>query len=233
MLNNTDLERYNRQIMLPGIGEEGQVKLRQCKVLVVGAGGLGCPVIQYLTGAGIGKLGIIDADKISLTNLQRQILYTEEEIGLYKAEVAAQKMQQLNTTVEFETYTYFLTEENAESIISQYDIVIGATDNLDSRYLINQYSIQLQKPFVHGAVSDFEGRFSVFNYKGSPSYSDVFPVPPENKGGLLGVIGALPGTIGSHMALETIKIASGVGKVSSDGLYIFNGLDSSLMKLKY
>ncbi|WP_066632153.1 HesA/MoeB/ThiF family protein [Labilibacter marinus] len=228
-----DLERYNRQVMLPGMGEEGQEKLSKVSVLVVGAGGLGCPVIQYLTGAGIGTIGIIDADDISLTNLQRQILYTEEEIGMNKAEVAAKKMAGLNSTVDFKVYTHFLTEENAEKLIGAYDIIVGATDNLESRYLINKYTSKLQKPFVHGAVSDFEGRFSVFNYQGSPSYSDVFPTPPESKGGILGVIGALPGTIGSHMALEVIKIAAQVGKVSNDGLYIFDGLNSSLMKLKY
>ena len=232
-MTSTDLDRYNRQIILPGIGENGQNKICEASVLVVGAGGLGCPVIQYLTGAGFGEIGIIDADKISISNLQRQIIYAENEIGEYKADIAKQKMLNLNSTVKIKTFTHFLNDDNAELIISHYDIIIGATDNLESRYTINKYCIKLNKPFVHGAVSDFEGRFSVFNYKGSPSYSDVFPTPPKNNDKILGVIGALPGIIGSHMALEAIKIATQVGKISCDGLYIFNGLDNTLIKLKY
>ncbi len=234
MLDNKDQQRYNRQIILPGIGNEGQIKLIQTNVLVVGAGGLGCPIIQYLTAAGIGKIGIIDADEVNISNLQRQILYTEEEIGLSKAELSASKMKKLNSNVSFKVYKQFLTEENAESIIDEYDIIVGATDNFESRYLIDKYSLRLGKPFVHGSISDFEGRFSVFNYQGSPSYKDVFPTPPSsiNKT-VVGVIGALPGIIGSYMALEVIKIAVKTGKTSSDGLYILDGLNNTLSVLKY
>ncbi len=232
-MTSTDLDRYNRQITLSEIGVNGQNKISEGSVLVVGAGGLGCPVIQYLTGAGFGEIGIIDADKISISNLQRQIIYAESEIEKYKADIAKQKMLKLNSTVNIKAYTHFLDDDNAELILSHYDIIIGATDNLESRYTINKYCKKLNKPFIHGAVSNFEGRFSVFNYNGSPSYSDVFPTLPKNNDDPLGVIGALPGIIGSHMALEAIKIVTQVGKVSSDGLYIFNGLDNTLIKLKY
>jgi len=232
-MKKTELERYNRQIMLPGIGESGQKRISKASILVVGAGGLGCPVIQYLTGAGVGKIGIIDADKISLSNLQRQILYTENEIGEYKASIAASKMHKLNSEVKFEVYTQFLNNQNAEPIIDKYDVIVGATDNLESRYLIDKLCYKLNTPFVHGAVSDFEGQYSVFNYNNSPSYSDVFPAPPPNNNKTIGVIGAFPGVIGSYMALETLKIITKVGKISSDGLYIINGLNNSMLKLSY
>lgn len=233
MLKQDELERYNRQILLPEFGELGQEKLKKNSVLVVGAGGLGCPVLQYLVGAGIGKIGIMDADIVNISNLQRQILYTEDEIGKYKAEIAAQKMNQLNSEIEIVVSTKFMTTENAERIISQYDIVVGATDNFNSRYLIDRYTRLQNKPFVHGSVADFEGQFSVFNYNGSPSYSDIFPTSPPDEGKILGVIGAVPGIIGSYMAWEVLKIASQVGNVSSDGLYIYKGLNNKVLKLAY
>lgn len=233
MLKQDELERYNRQILLPGFGELGQKKLKKNSVLIVGAGGLGCPVLQYLVGAGIGKIGIMDADMVSISNLQRQILYTEDEIGKYKAEIAAQKMNLLNSEIEIVVSTKFMTTENAERIICQYDIVVGATDNFNSRYLIDKYTRLQNKPFVHGSVADFEGQFSVFNYNGSPSYSDIFPTSPPDEGKILGIIGAVPGIIGSYMAWEVLKIASQVGNVSSDGLYIYKGLNNKLLKLAY
>ncbi len=233
MISDSEKSRYDRQIILPGVGEEGQEKIKNISVLVVGAGGLGCPVLQYLTGAGIGKIGIIDADRVSLSNLQRQILYTEAEIGEFKAELAAQKMKGLNANVEFSVYPFFLSQDNMNSILDEYDIIVGATDNFESRYLIDAYCKANQKPFVHGSIADFEGQFSVFNFQQSPSYADVFPKHEKVDAKVVGVLGALPGIIGSYMALEVIKIASELNNVASDALYIFNGLNNRLVKLKY
>ncbi|TLX76870.1 HesA/MoeB/ThiF family protein [Labilibacter sediminis] len=233
MLKQEELDRYNRQVILPGFGKEGQEKLKTTRVLVVGAGGLGCPVLQYLAGAGVGKIGIIDADKVSVSNLQRQILYREDEIGLYKAKLAANKLSKLNSEVEYVVSTDFLTEDNAEAIISEYDIVVGATDNFNSRYLIDKYTQLQNKPFVHGSVADFEGQYSVFNYQGSPAYSDVFPSAPQDNGKVLGVIGAVPGIIGSYMAWEVLKIAAQLDGVSSDALCIYKGLENRVLKMLY
>jgi adenylyltransferase/sulfurtransferase len=233
ILTNQDKERYNRQIILPGVGEEGQQKIQNTRVLVIGAGGLGCPVLQYLTGAGFRHICVVDADKVSLSNLQRQILYTEDEVGQYKAKLAAEKLGKLNSNVTFNVITEFLTRDNIEDVIVNYDIIVGATDNFESRYLIDEFSKKYNKPFVHGSVADFEGQYSVFNYKESKSYSDIFPQAPVDNGKILGVIGAVPGIIGSYMAFEVIKIATEVGGVASDGLYIYRGLNNNVIKLAY
>ncbi|WP_282037486.1 HesA/MoeB/ThiF family protein [Saccharicrinis aurantiacus] len=233
MLTDQQKERYNRQILLPNFGEAAQEKLLKAKVLVVGAGGLGCPVLQYIVGAGIGNVGIIDADVVSLSNLQRQILYTEAEIGQYKAELAAKKMAALNSDVSFEVYTEFLSEENAKAIIAKYDMVVGATDNFKSRYLIDKYTKELGLPFVHGSIGEYEGQYTVFNYKGSMAYADLFPNSNADGGKVLGVMGALPGVIGSYMGWEVIKIASEVGEVAANKLFIYNGLNNKIHQLKY
>jgi len=233
MLKESSLERYNRQIILPGVGEKGQELFQKASVLVVGAGGLGCPILQYLVGGGIGKIGIADADEVSLSNLQRQILYTEGEVGINKAMLAAEKLSKLNSEVLFKVYTHFITADNIDSIAAEYDIIVGATDNFESRYLIDNYCQKNNKPYIHGSVSDFEGQFSVFNYQNEVSYKDVFPSAPESTQKVLGVIGAIPGIIGSYMALEVIKIICGLSQVSNDGLYIFNGLTNKLLKLKF
>lgn len=233
MLTQEQKERYNRQILLPNFGEAAQEKLLKAKVLLVGAGGLGCPVLQYIVGAGVGHIGIIDADVVSLSNLQRQILYTEAEIGQYKAELAAQKMKALNSDVTFEVITSFLNDENALDIIKQYDIVVGATDNFKSRYLIDLHTKTLGIPFVHGSIGESEGQYTVFNYKGSLAYSDLFPNSNADGGKVLGVMGALPGVIGSYMAWEVIKIASEVGEVAANKLFIYNGLNNKVHQIKY
>jgi len=214
--------RYDRQLLLPEIGKEGQQKLAESRVLIVGAGGLGSPIALYLTAAGIGTLGIIDNDVVSITNLQRQILYTEEEENSKKVICARKRLNQLNSTVTIQTYPHFLTDENAARIISQYDIVVDACDNFATRYLINDTCVSLNKPYVYGAIYGFEGQVSVFNYHNGPTYRDIFPdkegmlnMPPLSKG----VIGVTPAITGTVEASEVIKIICGFGEVLSGKLW--------------
>ena len=230
-LTELEKERYNRHLLITGFGEESQIKLKAARVLVIGAGGLGCPVIQYLVAAGVGKIGIVDADKVSLSNLQRQILYTEEEIGQLKAEIASAKMSKLNSGVNMTVYNEFLTSDLADQLFADYDVVIGATDSYNSRYLIDRKSQQFKIPFVHGAIREFEGQFSVFNYLGGGSYASLFGNQPSEPTSPLGVVGAIPGIIGSLMAMETIKILSGVGTVMSDKLLLFNAIENTFNQL--
>jgi len=218
------MERYNRQIILPEVGEAGQQKLANARVLVVGAGGLGCPVLQYLVAAGIGCIGIVDADVVSLSNLQRQILFRENQLGLPKVEQAKESLSALNSECRLDTYACRLTEENAESLMNQYDIVVGATDNFASRLLIDKYSKQLSKPFVHGSICEFSGQVAVFNYNGSVSYTELFPDQPEESTLPLGVIGVLPGVIGTLQAAEVIKIILGIGDVLANKLLMYDVL---------
>jgi len=226
-LTQVEKERYNRHIITTGFGEEGQLKLKAAKVLVIGAGGLGCPVIQYLVAAGVGQIGIVDGDTVSLSNLQRQILYTEGEIGHPKAAIAAAKMNGLNASVDIRVFDKSLTEEFADQLFPDYDLVVGCTDNYNSRYLIDRKSKQRNIPFVHGAIREFEGQLCVLNYNGSPSYSDIFGAQPAELSKPGGVVGAIPGIIGSLMAMEAIKIITGLGKVHSNKLLLFNALDNS------
>lgn len=209
-------ERYERQTMLPEIGSEGQKKLRQAKVLIVGAGGLGTPIALYLTGAGVGTLGLMDEDTVSLNNLHRQILYTEGETGMPKAERAAERLRALNNDVEIRTYPCRLTVENAEEIIAEYDIVVDACDNFATRYLINDICMLLHKPYVYGAIQGFCGQVSVFCTGTHPkTYRDLYPdeeatlrMPPPPKG----VVGMTPAVVGSVEAHETLKLICGYGE---------------------
>ena len=227
ILSEEEKERYSRHIIIENFGEKGQLTLKTGKVLVIGAGGLGCPVIQYLVAAGVGKIGIVDGDTVSLSNLQRQILYAEKEIGQSKVEIAAHKMRNLNKFVEILTYNEFLTSESADKIFLNYDLVIGCTDSYSTRYLIDKKSIQHNIPFIHGAIREFEGQLCVFNYKGSPSYSDIFGSQPIELSEPGGVVGAIPGIIGSLMAMEAIKILTGLGTVLSNRLLLYNGLKNT------
>jgi adenylyltransferase/sulfurtransferase len=230
-LTQIEKERYNRHIITTGFGEEGQLKLKTAKVLVIGAGGLGCPVIQYLVAAGVGKIGIVDGDTVSLSNLQRQILYATDEIGQSKVSVAGSKMTRLNPSVTLELIDEFLTEELADRLFANYDVVVGATDNYTSRYLIDAKSRQYAIPFVHGSIFECEGQLSVFNYKGGNSYADLFGEASPETAKPAGVIGAIPGIIGSLMALETIKILTGIGSVNTNKLLLYNGLDNSFRQI--
>lgn len=217
-------ERYNRHIILSEIGEEGQKKLLNAKVLVVGAGGLGAPILQYLVAAGVGNIGIVDADSVSLSNLQRQILYKEDQIGLSKAEQAKTTLNQLNSDVKISYYPFMLDDDNVHEIISKYDIVVGATDNFKSRKCIDKITKAQSKAFVHASIGEFEGQISVFNYKNGPSYSDLFPDTPNESDLPLGVIGVLPGIIGSMQACETIKIILEIGEILSGKLLVYDAL---------
>jgi len=231
MLNNREISRYSRHISLDNIGMEGQLKLKNSKVLVIGAGGLGCPILQYLTAAGIGNIGIIDFDIIEESNLQRQILFSTIDTGSYKAEIAAQKLMLLNPLVKFDVYIDKLTTQNALELFDKYDVIVDGTDNFSTRYLVNDACIHTKKPLVYGAIHKYEGQYSVFNYNNGPSYRCLFPEPPK-AGTLpncseLGVFGVLPGIIGCYQANEVIKIILNIGTISSGVLNVFNLLNNS------
>ncbi len=224
----SDLSKYQRQIQLKTFGLDKQIKLSKSQVLIVGIGGLGIPVAQYLNAMGIGTLGLLDNDTIELHNLHRQVLYSEEDLGKAKVEVATEKLRKQNSNTAIHAIHSYLSKENALEIIRHYDVVVDATDNFATRYLINDACIILDKPFVYGALHDFEGQVSVFNYQSGPTYRCLFPSMPgpdeipncdEN-----GVLGILPGIIGSLQALEVIKILTGLGEVLSGKLLLFDGL---------
>jgi molybdopterin/thiamine biosynthesis adenylyltransferase len=232
VLTQRELRRYSRQIMIPEIGTAGQEKLKKSKVLVVGAGGLGCPVLQYLIAAGAGKVAIVEYDMVNETNLQRQILYGSDDVGKLKSIIAKNRLEHLNSLVETEIFNLRLDSSNALRIIKDFDIVVDATDNLDSRYIINDACVILNKPMVHGAIYKFEGQVSVFNYDGGPTYrcfnpavndkEFMNPAPSE-----VGVTGVLPGITGTFMANEVIKIITGTGKVLSGIVLLFNIAENS------
>lgn len=222
-------ERYQRQIILSGFGEEGQQKLQQASVLVVGAGGLGCPALQYLVAAGVGKIGIVDDDIVSVHNLHRQVLYTTKNIGRVKADVAAKRLKQMNPEVQLITYAFRFTNQNAIDIIGEYQVVLDASDNFATRYLINDACVLLKKPLVYGAISQFEGQVAIFNAgENSANYRDLFPQPPKPESVLncaeSGVLGVLPGIIGAMQATEVIKLITGIGRFLSNQLLTYNAL---------
>jgi len=229
--------RYIRQTVLKEFGVAAQEKLFKAKVLVVGVGGLGIPVLQYLNAMGVGTLGLVEADTIDITNLQRQVLYAENEVGAPKLATALAKLQAQNSTTIFKPFHTFLTRENALDIIAEFDLVVDASDNFATRYLINDACVLLKKTFVSGAIQGFEGQLSVFNYNGGPTYRCLFPTMPAdseipncNDNGVLGVI---PGIIGNLQALETVKVITGIGEVLSGKLLLFNGLNQSYQKIKF
>jgi len=235
-LNSEELKRYQRHFALPGFGQEAQEKLKNSKVLVVGAGGLGSPVLLYLAAAGVGTLGIIDHDVVSLSNLQRQVIFTENDLGLSKAKQAADRAKQLNHHIETSVYETQLTNHNALSLVEQYDLIIDATDNFPTRYLINDACVICHKPFVYGSIFRFEGQMAVFNYKGSGNYRDLYPKPPKPEsvpncaeGGVLGV---LPGIIGSLQANEAIKILTEIGEPLAGSLLVIDTLTTEQRKIK-
>ena len=237
-MSDQDLyERYHRQIILPEFGEEGQQKLFFAKVLVIGAGGLGCPALQYLTAAGIGTIGIVDDDTVALNNLHRQVLYSVNDIGSSKAERTAKILEGLNPEIKIIAYSERLNNQNALMLFDEYDIVIDGTDNFSTRYMINDACVLLNKPLVYGAISQFEGQVSVFRNKNEEdvNYRDIFPDPPKD-GEVLncaeaGVLGVLPGIIGTMMANETIKLITGIGEPLIDQLFTYNALNNQVYQL--
>jgi sulfur-carrier protein adenylyltransferase/sulfurtransferase len=231
-MTSEELKRYNRHIILSEIGMEGQEKLKAARVLVIGAGGLGCPVLQYLTAAGVGTIGIVDLDKVDISNLQRQILYSTEDVGKSKAETASAKLSLQNPFVKFEVFNTRLCKENVLEIFTGFDFVIDGTDNFPSRYLINDACVILKKPLVFGSIFKFEGQVSVFNYLKDgiygPTYRCLFPeAPPAEEVpncSQIGVLGVLPGLIGTFQANEAIKLILGIGNVLSGKLLVLNAL---------
>lgn len=228
--------RYNRQTILPEIGDEGQEKLKKARVLVIGAGGLGCPILQYIATAGVGYIGIMDFDTIEIHNLHRQILYTEKELGKLKAVVAKEVVSELNPLIKVEAIVEKLTPENARQVIMQYDIVVDGSDNFTTRYLVNDTCVALQKTLVYGSILKFEGQIAVFNHKGSKNLRDLFPEMPDPKDvpncNLNGVLGTLPGIIGTMMAHETLKIILELPTLNNE-LVLFNTINWNFMKLNF
>lgn len=232
LFSSSDLERYARQTMMPEIGVEGQQRLRDSSALVVGAGGLGSPLLYYLTAAGVGRLGIIDYDSVSLSNLQRQILFTESDLGFNKAERACHRLSSLNSQTKLDIHALPLTEENAEQIIAPYDIVIDATDNLKTRYIIDSVARSLHKPYLYGAVDGFVGQCSLFHHQGSGGYRDLFSEYDEVTDSLpIGVVGATAGTLGSIMAAEAIKVLLGLQSSLAGTLLRFDLLHLDFMRI--
>jgi adenylyltransferase/sulfurtransferase len=227
ILSHREIRRYSRQILLPEIGIRGQELLKKAKVLVVGAGGLGCPVLQYLAAAGTGKIAIAEFDMVDETNLQRQILYGSDDVGKLKSIIAANRLEHLNDLIETEKINLRINSSNALEVVRDYDIVVDATDNYSTRYLLNDACVILGKPMVHGAIYKYEGQVSVFNFMGGATYrcfnpldnnSDFKnPIPAE-----VGLLGVLPGITGTIMANEVIKIITGIGSILSGKILVFN-----------
>jgi len=229
MLSDNEKQRYARHISLKEIGIEGQLQLKNAKVLIVGIGGLGSPLSLYLSAAGVGCIGLIDDDVVSESNLQRQILYNTNEIGLPKVDVAKRKLEALNPNTRFVSYNKRLTEDNAHDIINDYDIVVDGCDNLLTRYIIDNACVALDKVYVYGSIAEFTGQISVFNHDGGKSYSDLYPYSDEIKEitQSKGVIGVLPGIIATLQANEVIKVICNHGKTLSNKLLLVDALENS------
>ena len=224
--------RYNRQIILPEVGEKGQEKLNQAKVLIIGAGGLGAAILPYLAAAGIGEIGIIDDDAIEISNLQRQVIYKSESIGKSKALEAKEMALSLNPTIQINAITDTLNAKNAIELFEQYDIMVDATDNLQTKYLINDVCQITNKPFVYGSIYKFQGQVSVFNYQNGPTYRCLFPDESTHSKNCVdaGVMGISVGIIGMFQANEVLKMVLGIGEVLSSELLIYNMLTNDQQK---
>jgi len=216
--------RYSRQVFIEEIGVEGQRKIRAAKVLVIGAGGLGSPVIQYLAAAGVGTLAVADFDTLEIHNLNRQVIHQEKNVGKPKVESASSFVSALNSDVNFIPINEKVTSENVQHIISPYDIIIDGSDNFKTRYLVNDACVQLGKTLVYGSILSFEGQVAVFNHKGSKNLRDIFPETPKQENlpdcDSLGVLGPLPGIVGSIMAMQTLQIICDLNVMSNQLLLI-------------
>lgn len=239
--SSEELGHYSRHLSIPEFGMEGQKKLKAARVLAVGTGGLGAPMLQYLAAAGVGTIGLVDFDIVEASNLHRQVLFGASDVGRPKVEVAKERLQEINPHIDIRVHEVRLTSENALDIIKDYDIVADGTDNFPTRYLINDATVMLDKPNVHGSIFQFEGQISVFNYvdedgNRGPNYRDLFPEPPPP--GLVpscaeaGVLGVLPGIIGCLQASEVIKIITGIGTPLAGQLFLFDAQDFSTRKVK-
>jgi adenylyltransferase/sulfurtransferase len=236
-LNNDEIRRYSRHLILPEVGMAGQKKLRATSVLCIGAGGLGSPIAMYLAAAGIGKLGIVDFDTVDYSNLQRQILHTDADVGRPKADSARETIAGINPNVEVVVHNTRLTSQNALDLIRPYDIVVDGTDNFPTRYLTNDACVLLKKPNVYGSIFRFDGQASVFApHLGGPCYRCLYPEPPPP--GMVpscaegGVLGVLPGIIGCIQATEILKLALGIGETLMNRLLLFDALKMKFSELK-
>lgn len=236
VLSNDEIRRYSRHLILPDVGMPGQEKLKQARVLVIGAGGLGSPVLLYLAAAGIGRIGIVDYDVVDETNLQRQIIHSTSDIGRPKLESARQKLLDINPYLEIDSFEVPFTSANALEIMAPYDLVIDGTDNFPTRYLVNDACVMLNKPNIYGSIFRFEGQLSVFATEDGPCYRCLYPDPPPP--GLVpscaegGVLGILPGTIGALQATEAVKVLLGIGEPMIGRLLIYDALAMDFMELK-
>lgn len=228
------MERYHRQLIVPEIGQEGQSRLLESAVLVVGAGGLGNPALLYLNAAGIGTLGIADGDTVDISNLQRQVLFEEADIGKNKAQKAKKHLELRNSNTKLEAFDFFLTQENILHVIENFDVVLDCTDNFEARYLLSQATQKARKPLVFAAISEYEAQISIFNGEKQKTYHDLFPAQrTDDNQEALGVVGFLPGIAGAMQAAEAIKFITQAGKTLDGKLLIFNAFsfDYTILKL--
>src|SRR5580704_2839442 len=235
-LSKDEILRYSRHLIMPEVGMQGQLKLKQAKVLLVGTGGLGAPLGLYLAAAGVGRIGLVDFDTVDYTNLQRQVLFGTSDVGRPKIDAAAGHLRNLNPEIQVDQFETRLTSENALGILKDYDIVVDGTDNFPTRYLVNDASVLLGKPNVYGSIFRFEGQITVFGYPGGPCYRCLYPEPPPP--GLVpscaegGVLGVLPGIVGTIQAAETLKLIIGVGEALIGRLLLFDALSMTFRALK-
>ncbi|NDQ57193.1 MAG: molybdopterin-synthase adenylyltransferase MoeB [Acidipila sp.] len=235
-LSKEEVLRYSRHLIMPEVGMDGQLKLKQAKVLLVGTGGLGAPLGLYLAAAGVGRLGLVDFDVVDFTNLQRQVTFGTRDVGRKKLEAAKERLADLNPHIQIDTHEVQLSSSNALDILREYDIVVDGTDNFPTRYLVNDACVLLGKPNVYGSIFRFEGQASIFGFPGGPCYRCLYPEPPPP--GLVpscaegGVLGVLPGIIGSLQAMETIKLIIGKGRTLVGRLLLFDALEMRFRELK-
>ncbi len=235
-LTNEEVARYSRHLILPEVGMDGQLKLKQAKVVMIGAGGLGAPLGLYLAAAGVGRIGIVDFDVVDASNLQRQVIHGTSDLGRKKLDSAADRMRDINPNVKIDRFDTGLSSENALEILKDYDVVVDGTDNFPTRYLVNDACVLLKKPNVYGSIFRFEGQATVFAYEDGPCYRCLYPEPPPP--GLVpscaegGVLGILPGLIGVIQATETVKIILGKGETLKNRLLLYDALNMRFRELK-
>lgn len=237
-LDSTQLDRYSRHIIMDEVGPSGQQDMLDARVLVVGAGGLGSPIVQYLAAAGIGTLGIADDDDVELSNLQRQVVHGDSDVGRNKAESAADYVRTLNPDIDVEARAERVTPENAETIVSEYDFVVDGSDNFSTRYLVNDACVLTDTPLSHGAIFKFEGQVTTFTREeDAPCYRCLFPeAPPAGtvpNCATTGVLGALPGTVGCIQATETMKYVLGEGELLDGRMLFYDAMDMSFEEVPF
>lgn len=235
-LSKEEIQRYSRHLIMPEVGMEGQLKLKRARVLTIGTGGLGAPLGLYLAAAGVGHLGLVDFDVVDSSNLQRQVTFTTADVGKPKSEAAKTRLSALNPSIEIVSYETRLTSDNALELFRDYDIIVDGTDNFPTRFLVNDACVLLGKPNVYGSIFRFEGQATVFGYPNGPCYRCLYPEPPPP--GLVpscaegGVLGVLPGIVGSIQAMETIKLILGTGEPLVGRLLLFDALAMRFRELK-